>query len=192
MPWTAAEFEHWLNESNDPVKKERALKDLTREQSKEYREWVVFKRFSAKSGLDIDPRSIGSCKPPEPDIFCEVSGSGQYFEIGEVTDEKLAERAGQAEKANTDVHAGSFSQAEPLEKMLIQKCVKSKTYLLNGLQLSLLLHYTVGHQVPHDEVILHVCAQSRTKEILQQSSFRAIWFYNGWSDSVLHVLREMH
>ena len=41
----------------------------------------VFRRFAAISGLNINSKSIRSCKPPRPDISCRVGKTPYYFEV---------------------------------------------------------------------------------------------------------------
>ena len=56
------------------------------------RELRVFREFSRRSSLAIDPSSIVSRVPPEPDILCDVQGEGPVaFELKEICDEDLAE-----------------------------------------------------------------------------------------------------
>jgi hypothetical protein len=188
--WAAAEFHNWYSKTDDPMRKQRALDDLTSEQIKEYREWLTFSRFARVSTLDIDPRTIENRKVPEPDIFCEVSKSGHFFELGEVTDQSIAENASIAERTGSDIHGGFFSQDAPLEKMIFQKC--SKSYSLNDLPASLLLHYAVGHQVPCPEVLADLLSKSRERIItaLRASAFQAIWFYDSWDDRVLGAIER--
>jgi hypothetical protein len=79
MTWNAAEFDKWCHEQKDPVKRQRAMADLTSDQRKEHREFVMFTRFAPAANLNIDPRTIENRKPPEPDILCEVSGTKRYY-----------------------------------------------------------------------------------------------------------------
>ena len=51
----------------------------------------VFREFAERSSLVIDPNSIVSRAPPEPDILCHVEGEGCVaFELKEFCDERLA------------------------------------------------------------------------------------------------------
>ncbi|MGA2651984.1 MAG: hypothetical protein ABSF28_15740 [Terracidiphilus sp.] len=188
MRWEAAEFHDWFTKTDDPVKRRRAMHDLTSDQAKEYREWQTFKRFAKASALDIDPRTIKNRKAPEPDILCEVSGIGHYFELGTVVDEKVAKGAGDAARNGLDIHAGWCSPSDAPQRMIEQKC--AKTYPTNGLAVSLLLHYDVNLQVPHPNAVEAVVADSRQVALkqFQASQFDAIWFFDGWSDTVLRFI----
>ena len=189
MVWTSVEFHGWYIGLHGE-KKRRAWAGLTKEQEKAYREYLTFLNFAKVSPLDIDPRSIENRPVPEPDILCNVAGAGEYFELGEVTDEGLAKRASIAERAGLDTHFGSMSQFEPLLKMITQKC--SKTYSTNRLPVSLLLHYNVGHQTPHPQVVAQVASDLRqfASQQFQASPFAAIWFYDGWEQKVLEVIKR--
>ena len=44
-------------------------------------ERAIFRKFAAKSGLFIEPKSIRSRKPPRPDISCRVAQIPHYFEV---------------------------------------------------------------------------------------------------------------
>ncbi len=48
---------------------------------KEKDERAVFLQFAAKSGLNIEARSIRSRKSPRPDISCRVAQVPHYFEV---------------------------------------------------------------------------------------------------------------
>jgi hypothetical protein len=172
------------------VKKCRAHSELTSDQAKEYREWRTFNRFAKASALDINPRTIENRKAPEPDIFCDVSGSGHYFELGTVVDENVAKGAGDAARKGLDIHAGFCSPLDALQRMIEQKC--SKTYQTNGLLVSLLLHYDVNLQVPHPNAVEAVISDSRQVALqqFQASQFDAIWFFDGWENRVLRFIER--
>jgi hypothetical protein len=189
MVWTSVEFHGWYI-GLDAEKKRRAWAGMTKEQEKSYREYLTFLNFAKVSPLDIDLRSIENRPVPEPDILCKVAGSAEYFELGEVTDEGLAKRASIAERAGVDTNSGWMDQSAPLLKMITQKC--SKTYSCNQLPVSLLLHYNVGHQTPHPQVVAQVASDVRqlASQQFQASPFAAIWFYDGWEQKVLDVIKR--
>ena len=190
MVWKAAEFHEWFSKISDPEKMQRALNELTKDQAKEYLELQTFNHFAKASTLDIDPRTIENRKAPEPDIYCEVSRHGHYFELGELTDQHIPRNAAEAKRAGSDVHGGPVSQANPLEKMVFEKC--SKSYSLNDGPASLLLHFSVGHQVPNPMLLTSFLSQhhARIVEALKMSAFDSIWFYDAWSDSVPGVVER--
>jgi len=188
--WNAAEFYHWYSRMPNDERKRRAWDDLGQAERKLYEEYWTFRKFAKIAPLDIDPRTIENREPPEPDILCDISRNHHYFELGEVTDEKLAQKAGVAAKQKQETFAGTFSQLDTLIRIFDKKC--SKKYVTNGFPLHLLLHYTVGHQVPH---IPHIKAEiSKEKHLvvakLQNSPFSTMWLYDGWDNIVIaHVER---
>jgi hypothetical protein len=187
MRWIAAEFHDWLTKTADPIKRSRARNDLTSDQAKEYREWLTFRRFAKTSALDIDPRTIENRRAPEPDILCMVSGNEHYFELGTVVDTAVAKKAGDAARIGLEIHAGFYSPLEALQRMIVQKC--AKPYSTNGLPVSLLLHYDVNLQVPHPDAAKAVVSDVVLQQF-QASQFNTIWFFDGWSDSVLRFIER--
>jgi len=63
---------------------------------------------------------------------------------------------------------------------------------LDGLPASLLLHYNVGHQVPCPEILADLLSELRERinAALKGSVFQAIWFYDGWDNKVLGVIKR--
>ncbi len=190
MTWNAAEFEHWFNALTDPVKQQRALDDLTAAQRKERRERRTFIQFASAAKLDADPRTIQNREAPEPDIFCEVSGCGRYFELGELTDESIPKSEAEARRAGLGAYGGAVSQTRPVEKMVFDKC--GKVYSSRGVPVDLLLHFSVGHLVPHRGLLSAWLSESsdRVMAALSASPFRAIWFFDCWTDRVLGVIEQ--
>lgn len=190
MTWTAVEFEHWRSTVTDLEKRKRAWEDLSNNQKKQVKELRTFIGFCRAAKLDVDPRTIQNREVPEPDIFCELSQSGHYFELGELTDQSIPALEAEARRNGSDIYGGKASLSDPLEKMIYQKC--GKTYSLNGVAVSLLLHFSVGHQVPFPPFVLAYLAESRERILaaLNTSPFRAIWFFDCWTDRVLAVIER--
>jgi hypothetical protein len=166
-------------------RKGKALLDLSRDDRKKYEEWTTFHRFARVAELGIDPRTIAICDPPEPDICCQLSDEQSYFELGEVTDQGLAENAGIAAREGRDIFGGFCSQMDALRRMISQKC--SKQYLTLGHPVHLLLHYRVGHQYPDARRIrAEIVGEKETiVGMLRASSFSNLWLYDGWEGSVI-------
>ena len=186
--WNPAEFHYWYTRMPLDERKRRAWETLRSDQKKLYTEWWTFGKFSRVATLDIDPRTIENRQPPEPDIRCTVSLTVSYFELGEITDQRLAQSAGIAAKRGDETHAGPFSQMEPLFRIFDQKC--SKHYDTKGQPLHLLLHYSVGHQVPHSSLLRSEISEHRqeTAAKLRNSPFSSLWIYDGWEEAVIgHV-----
>jgi hypothetical protein len=77
----------------------------------------VFRLFMSISKLAIDPGSEKNADEPAPDIYCTMANVPNYFEIGTVTDEKIAEQSSLTGKAYD-----SFDPFEqPLMKMMRKK-----------------------------------------------------------------------
>ena len=184
MSWNSSEFHYWYSEQPS-AKKRRAWDDLLPEQLKAYVEWLTFRSFANVAQLGIDPRTITNQLPPKPDILCEMAGEDQYFELGEVTDQELARQAGTAAKQGKDVFGGCCAPLEPLWRILDQKC--KKKYEVAGAPLHLLLHYSVGHQVPATQLIRAEVSKSRSLVIekLRESPFRSVWLFDGWEKVVI-------
>ena len=188
MNWNPAEFHD--NYSRMPIDEaERQVWDgLTPGQRKVYGEWRTMNKFAEVCGLGIDPKTVESRNPPEPDCLCEISAKKHYFELGEVTDQDLAQQAGIAAKNKQENFSGPYSQLEPLMRIFTQKCAKS--YLANGLPVHLLLHYAVGHHVPHAVLVQGEIGKRKTDIVsqLRQSAFRSVWIYDAWDNRVItHV-----
>jgi hypothetical protein len=188
--WSAAEFDSWFNTVSDPVRQQRALDDLTASQRKLRRERRTFIQFASAAKLDVDPRTIQNRDVPEPDIYCEVSGSSRYFELGELTDERIPQNEARARRAGRDIHGGYISQSGALEKMIFAKC--AKTYHSRDVTVGLLLHFSVGHQVPCSQFLAAWLSESGANVMaaLHSSPFDTIWIFDCWTDRILRVIRR--
>ncbi len=192
MAWNSEEFHCWYSNKSDMQKKNLAFDDLRSDQRKAYKEWTMFSNFSKVAHLEIEPRTIENRNPPEPDIHCLISGVSHYFELGEVTDECLARNAGIAAKNEQDVFAGYYSQLKPLRRIFEQKCVSK--YSANGSPVHLLLHYVVGHQVPHINWLKSEISRLRPTVVtkLGESPFRSVWLYDPWTGSLIDSVELGH
>lgn len=161
----------------------------SKERMKEQRELSTFLSFAKASRLRIDLESAESRRPPEPDVFCTVGGRAYYFELGELTDESIPRNAAEAKRIGSESHGGPISPLLPLEKMVFEK-LANDNYVLNNRRASLLLHYSIGHNVPVRPALNHFLS-SRIVEIiaaLNKSSFQSIFIFDGWSESVLAII----
>jgi hypothetical protein len=190
MTWTAVEFENWRSTVPDPQKRKRAWNDLSNDQKKEVKELRTFIGFCRAAGSDVDPRTIENRKPPEPDIYCELSGHGQFYELGELTDERIPRNAAEAQRASSNIHGGSYSSLEPLRRMVFQKCAKQPR--LNGIPAEIVLHFSVSHMVPSPPMLAAFLAENGAtiKAGLTACAFSRIWFYDEWSGKVLAVVER--
>jgi hypothetical protein len=114
-------------------------------------------------------------------------GSSPYlFELGEVTDEGLAQRYSESLRTGR-ITGGSHSQAEPLTSILGSK--GQKTYETDGVPLDLLLYY--WKQTPFEPEVQRVLSGLRPviDHMLSLGSFSRIWIHEHPS-RVLHVLQR--
>jgi hypothetical protein len=82
--------------------------------------------------LAVDPGSVTSGVPPQPDIRFTVGGVERWFELVEITDQDLARNHMQSLKT------GAIERV-PLERSIGSKAAKA--YATNGSRLDLLAHY---------------------------------------------------
>jgi hypothetical protein len=87
---------------------------------KRMQELRAFLRFIEVSGLAVDRATAVCPDPPSPDICCGLGSSRYLFELGEVTDEGLAQRYSESLRTG-QILGGWFSQAEPLTSILTSK-----------------------------------------------------------------------
>ena len=100
---------------------------------------TAFNGFVAASGVNVDPDTAKNEKPPMPDISCTIGGIPRLFELGEITDEELAQQIGESQRTQTDGEGGVLSEEEPLVRMILKKA--QSTYQTGGVPLDLVLHY---------------------------------------------------
>ena len=189
MKWEPAAFSGWY-EDLPPWKRRRVWNGLKRQHQKLYIEWKTFRAFALASGLDIDPRSIdmydpNAVNPPLPDVGCLVSGCPEYFELGEVTEEKLARAASIAMKNGKGVYGGVVSQRLPLVQIFLKKC--RNRYTTNGYPFHLVLHFAVGRQSPIEPQLINDLSKWRDRlvERIRCSPFTCVWLYDDWEKRVL-------
>lgn len=178
MTWTAVEFENWRSTVPDSEKRKRAWNDLSKDQKKEVKELGIFIEFCRAADLDVDLHTIENRKPPAPDIYCELSGRGHFYELGELTDECIPMNAAVAQRAGSDIHGSFYSPLEPLRRMVFQKCAKQP--MVNGIPADIVLHFSVPHMVPNLPMLTALLAENSTaiNAALTASPFSRIWFYD--------------
>lgn len=117
--------------------------------SKEQFELQVFKDFAGNHLSGADLASARNRVPPEPDIFCQITGQPHYFELAEITDEDLARSRSESLRTGAET-GGSFSQESPLLRIIRSKV--QKTYVVGSVPLDLLLYY--HRQYPFEPALL--------------------------------------
>ncbi len=130
----------------------------------------AFLGFVKASGLPIDPSSAVCLDPPCPDIDCRLSSSRYFFELGEVTDEGLAQRYNESLRTGK-ITGGAYSQDEPLKSMITSKA--RKMYQTGGVPVDLVLYY--WKQAPYYPAIQQ--ALTELSHVLTSGPFSRIWLY---------------
>jgi hypothetical protein len=153
-----------------------------RDEDKALWERKIFCEFAMMANLQADEELIQSEEPPRPDISCVVSGQRRYFELVEVTDEKVAESYSLSIK-HMQPRSCSYSNDNPLIRAFESK--SKKTYeTLNG-SLELLAYYDKQPSTPwlKDETLENVYRVSQ--EMLQSGPWRRIWLYDSQKKQIL-------
>ena len=132
------------------------------------REVRVFSEFVAKSGLQIDPASVESRAPPEPDIRCALSGDGDVaFELVEFCNAELAKDVADQRKRGTKPQFHFVEDSS--EDAFLRKIAKSyQTDVPTEL-----LCYTGRAGVSDDVILASLRALTNMHGL---GPFRRVWF----------------
>jgi hypothetical protein len=166
-------------DADDPEEPQLSTRGLTRVAEKEAFELSVFNEFAKAAHLPVN--SPENSKPPRPDIRCLIDGDEHWFELGRITDTKLAKTI--SVEWPKDPKPFSFAQKEPFVR-IIKKKAKAQ-YQTDGRPLDLVLHFD---QQPPDRAALDRHLQEHAaalNDLKQRGPFSRIWIYDGWSKSVL-------
>jgi len=137
---------------------------MNAEEEKTVRKSLVFQTFLKVSGLRINPESIESRIPPEPDILCLHESDGKLaFELVEICDEGLARKLSAIDKEEF----GFVRSQDPSRSVLRKKLRKS--YRTDH-PIELLCY--VGRSSSADNEVL---ANIRPMIDMNQGQFRRIW-----------------
>ena len=143
----------------------------------------IFTDFAQAAGLPVDPGSVTSGVPPQPDIRFTSGGVEQWFELVEITDQDLA-RNHMISLRTGAITGGTFSQRVPLERSISSKA--AKTYVTNGSRLDLLAHY--DKQYPAIRVAPDLIPQAIGQvaaDMIASGVWSRVWVYDGWNRRVL-------
>jgi len=143
----------------------------------------MFTEFVVASGLLVDPASIISRNPPEPDIAFTLGGQRHYAELVEITDQDLARRHSAAVKTGA-ITAGAFSQVTPLVDAFQGK--SQKTYQTGGAPLMLLAYY--DKQYPAESVdpgLIPREVGDIAAQMVASGVWKKVWVYDSWNKRVL-------
>jgi hypothetical protein len=140
-------------------------------------EWErsVFPDFAAAAVIQVDPTSISSVVPPEPDIRFTVRGVERWAVLVEITDEDLAARHLSSLKTGV-VTGGAYSQRKPLERSIRAKATRA--YRTNGSRLDLLAYY--DKQAPAvcvDPDLFPQAIGAEVATMLESGIWTQVWVY---------------
>jgi hypothetical protein len=151
----------------------------TSDEKKEVAELSTFTEFAIAANLPVI--SQVNAKPPRPDIRCLIDGDEYWFELGRITDTKLAKAITAGWR--TDLKPFSFAQKEPFLRIIEKK--GAKRYETSGRLVDLVLHFD---QQPPDRTALqrHLREHAHAlNDLRKRGPFSRIWIYDKWSKSVL-------
>jgi hypothetical protein len=110
---------------------------------KEAHERAVFEEFANAAHLLLERGSVGSEKPPKPDIRCRLSGHEYYFELARLVDPVLPKGAAESirrlRKGDTRPVVTAASFQEPLIERTREKTANK--YDTGDIPVDLLLYY---------------------------------------------------
>lgn len=145
-------------------------------------EMGVFTSFATAADLAIDSGSAKNEEPPMPDISCTIEGVQRFFELGEITDQELAEKIGTAQRTQMDAEGGFLSEEDPLVRMILKKA--QSTYETGGAAADLVLHFDKQYPfAPLEHLSLH--EDEITAAMSPAGPFSRIWVYNGWDKTIM-------
>jgi hypothetical protein len=130
----------------------------------------AFLGFAKAARLPIALSTVVCLDPPYPDIRCSLDSTPYFFELGEVTDQGLAQRYGESLRTGA-ITGGWFSQEVPLKRIFTSKT--QKRYETGGAPVDLLLYY--WKQTPYDPVVQQVF--SELGAVFLSGPFSRIWLY---------------
>jgi hypothetical protein len=148
--------------------------------SKAADEIAVFLEFAVVAGLNVDPDSVRSTDPPEPDISCRIDGEDRYFELTRVSVQHLADSIGQtltAIKKGAPIPTGqvaSYSSRESVASAIGKKAGKNHE---TGDSRFDLLVYSDG--VLHPPVRIDLVRDTmKVVEVEHSGKWGQIWLYD--------------
>ena len=151
--------------------------------NKALRERQIFLDFAAVAGLQIEPGTVRTLKPPKPDISCRIANQLHYFELCEITDRGVARRLAKALR-EMKITGGFFSQTEPLVQTFVGKA--GKNYNVHGQPLELLAYYDKQLPPPNDcESFIERNVGLISEGMGIRGPWTRLWVYNANNKRVL-------
>jgi hypothetical protein len=156
--------------------KQAAYEALPNGKKNEIEELDVFKAFEAFAAVGIDSGSWVNAPSPEPDIRCASRGEGRYFELGEITDPRVARCAADSLKYDEQT-VTAFSQDGPLEYIIRKK--STRKYATGGVPVELVLYYQTQH-APPDWYFAHMLARNMAalEGLVASGLFQRVWIFD--------------
>jgi hypothetical protein len=153
---------------------------------KDLHERDIFRRFVRAAGLHVEPRSVRSSKPPNPDISCRLDDIPYYFELTRMVHPGSAElmgrhlsqlgRTGSAPSLGFDTYDDRAALRETIERKA------SKTYQTHGRPVMLLIYIDGALHPPR---MLPALASTILEEQGPKRHWAGIWLYD---DAVMDVI----
>lgn len=151
---------------------------MSSEDEKRRRELAIFSIFLKRSSIPIDPNTVETRKPPEPDILCRSENEGLIaFELVELCDPAIALQFNLKERDVPDGRA--IWTSDPSTRIFKNKL--AKRYLTK--HPAELLCYSDGRLITPDDVIISTLLYDI--EVAGTGAFRRVWFMG---ESVTKVL----
>lgn len=147
---------------------------MNREEAKAAHEREVFTRFAAVARLPLVPGSVESRPPPEPDISCELAGSGRVaFELVDLVDEDLARAVAEAAR-RPEESSGVWYGDQTLDTVR-WKLTRTQYATQHPMEL---LAYGGDTLLPYD--VWRPKFEQRLKDVFDRanSKFRRLWVVN--------------
>ena len=146
-------------------------------------EQKVFSKFAERSGLKIS--AITSCKPPLPDIRCDLDGSEYFFELAEIVPEEQARAL-----STKGVFSRGYPDHEeqgPKAMIRIIKQKQEKSYETGSAPVDLLLYFSkdLPMYLPDNkpEGAEPTTIDRAAQECQRHGPFSRIWTYDTWNDN---------
>jgi hypothetical protein len=138
------------------------------------RERAIFTQFAQAARPDIDPATIESREPREPDIACAtLDGERLAFELAELCPPAVAKAVGDDIKRG-GVRASAVLTEDPTRSVLLKKLRKRYPSSVGPVDLLL---YADGRLVTPDDMALDVIRATVDGAADGHGPFRSVWYF---------------
>ena len=157
--------------------------------SKAKHERDVFLAFASAASLAVDPLSVQSREPPEPDIWCLLGGNPVFFELGRLLDQGLQRLRIKAMRSAPSQVAINPSEVGLPERDVLAAKLKSN-YSTAGVPLELLLYFDadnwlVAGSIPLEDFGWHAKHAMQPLLSPMPSHVRRVWVFERYRNTVL-------